>query len=60
MGLTPLMLSLACLTAVRNQRILNAHTARQDNNARRAATGQPPRTRSRHRRELANTAPAPP
>jgi hypothetical protein len=60
MGLTPLMLSLACLTAVRNQRILNAYTARQDDDARRAATGQPPRTRSRHRREPANAAPAPP
>ena len=57
LGLTPLMLSLACLTAVRNQRIL---TARHDNDARRGAAGQPPRTRSRRRRELARAAPAPP
>lgn len=59
-GITPLMLSLACLTAVRNQRIIASRTARQDDNARRAAAGQPPRTRSRRRRELAGTAPGPP
>ncbi len=57
MGLTPLMLSLACLTAVRNQRILTAYTARQDQSTRRAAVG--PATRKR-RRALAGTAPAPP
>jgi hypothetical protein len=60
MGLTPLMLSLACLSAVRNQRILAAYTARQDDTARRAAAGRPPKTRSRRRRELAGAAPAPP
>ena len=54
------MLSLACLTAVRNQRILNAYTARQDDDVRRATAGQPPATRSRRRRELAGAAPAPP
>ena len=41
MGLTPLTLWLACLLAVRNQRILTAWTARQDDNARRAAAGRP-------------------
>jgi len=49
-GLAPLMLWLACLMAVRNQRILTAWTARQDDNARRAAAGLPPRTRRRRRR----------
>jgi hypothetical protein len=57
MGVTPLMLWLACLMAVRNQRILAACQARQDESARRAAAGQPPRARKR-RREPA--APAPP
>ena len=47
MGLAPLMLWLACLMAVRNQRILIAWDARQDDNARRAAAGLPPRTRRR-------------
>jgi hypothetical protein len=58
MGLTPLLLCLACMMAVRNQRILTAWHARPDQDARRAAAGQPPRGR-RHRRELAGT-PAPP
>ena len=44
MGLTPLMLWIACLLAVRNQRILTAYDARQADNARRAAAGLPPRT----------------
>ena len=42
MGLTPLMLWLACLLAVRNQRILDAWDARQADNARRAAAGLRP------------------
>jgi hypothetical protein len=56
MGLTPLMLWLACLLAVRNQRILTAWTARQDDNARRAAAGLPPKTRRRRRKTLASLA----
>ena len=60
MGLTPLMLWLACLLAVRNQRILTAWNARQDDNARRAAAGLPPRTRRRRRRTLASLVTAPP
>jgi hypothetical protein len=56
MGLTPLTLWLACLLAVRNQRILTAWTARQDDNARRAAAGMPPRTRRRRRKTLASLA----
>jgi hypothetical protein len=55
-GLAPLMLWLACLLAVRNQRILTAWTARQDDNARRAAAGLPPRTRRRRRKTLASLA----
>ena len=56
MGLTPLMLWLACLLAVRNQRILTAWTARLDDNARRAEAGLPPRTRRRRRKTLASLA----
>jgi hypothetical protein len=54
MGLAPLMLFTACLLIARNQRILTAHTARQDDNARRTAAGLPPRTRRRRRRTLAS------
>ena len=39
MGLAPLMLFTACLLIVRNQRILTAWDARQDDNPRRAAAG---------------------
>jgi hypothetical protein len=54
MGLTPLTLWLACLLAVRNQRILDAWNARQADDARRAAAGQPPRTRRRRRKTRAS------
>ena len=60
MGLTPLTLWLACLLAVRNQRILAAWNARQDDNARRAAAGLPPKTRRRRRASLATLAAGPP
>ena len=53
MGLAPPALWIACLLAVRNQRILTAFDARQADTARRAAAGQPPRTRKRRRRTLA-------
>jgi hypothetical protein len=56
MGLAPLMLFTAAMLAARNQRILHAWDARQEDNARRAAKGLPPRTRRRRRRTL--TAPA--
>ncbi len=60
-GLTPIALWLACLLAVRNQRILTAYSARQADNARRAAAGLPPRTRwGRRRKTLAMLAAAPP
>jgi hypothetical protein len=58
-GLTPLALWLACLLAVRNQRILTTFDARQDDNARRAAAGLPPRTRKRRRTSLAQLAAGP-
>ncbi len=61
MGLTPLMLFTVTLLIVRNQRILTAWDARQEENARRAARGLPPKTRRRRRKTLAAlTAPAPP
>ncbi len=53
MGLAPLTLWIACLLAVRNQRILDTYNARQQDNARRAAGGLPPRTRKRRRTSLA-------
>ena len=58
MGLTPLMLWLACLLITRNQRILTAWAARQDDNARRFAAGLPPRTRRRRRKTIASLATA--
>jgi hypothetical protein len=58
MGLTPLMLWLACLLVIRNQRILIAWDARQADDARRAAAGLPPKTRRRRRKTLASLAAA--
>ena len=60
MGLTPLMLFTTTLLIVRNQRILNAWNARQEENQRRAAAGLPPKTRKRRRRPLASLAAGPP
>jgi hypothetical protein len=60
MGLTPLMLFTATLLVVRNQRILTAWNTRQQDNARRAARGLPPKTRKRRRTTLASLAAAPP
>jgi hypothetical protein len=57
-GLAPLMLFTATLLAVRNQRILTAWNARQEENQRRAARGLPPKTRKRRRKALAMTAAA--
>jgi hypothetical protein len=48
-GLAPLMLFTTVLLAVRNQRILTAWNERQEQDARRAAKGQPPKTRRRRR-----------
>jgi len=53
MGLTPLTLWLACLLAVRNQRIADTFAERQEHDQRRAASGLPPRTRKRRRQTLA-------
>jgi hypothetical protein len=58
-GVTPLMLWLACLMAVRNQRALHAFQARQEHHARAASSGRQPRARKR-RREPSGTAARPP
>jgi hypothetical protein len=50
MGLAPLMLFTVTLLVVRNQRILAAWNSRQEDNARRAAKGLPPKTRRRRRK----------
>ena len=60
MGLTPLMLFITTLLVVRNQRILAAWNARQEENTRRAAAGLPPKTRKRRRKTLAGLATGPP
>jgi hypothetical protein len=60
MGLAPLMLFTVTLLAVRNQRILASWDARQEDSARRAARGLPPRTRRRRRKTLATLTSATP
>jgi hypothetical protein len=52
MGPAPLMLFATCLLIVRNQRILQAWNTRQEENARRAAKGLPPKPRRRRRKTL--------
>jgi hypothetical protein len=59
-GLAPLMLFATTLLVVRNQRILTAWDTRQEENARRAAKGLPPKTRRRRRKTLTPTASAAP
>jgi hypothetical protein len=60
MGLVPLMLFATTLLVVRNQRILRAWNARQEEDQRRAAKGLPPKTRKRRRKTLAGLAAGPP
>jgi hypothetical protein len=60
MGPAPLMLFTAVLLVVRNQRILAAWNARQEETQRRAAAGLPPKTRKRRRKTLAGLAAGPP
>ncbi len=61
LGLAPLTLFAATLLVVRNQRGLAAWDARQEENARRAAKGLPPKTRRRRRKALTTlTAAGPP
>ena len=60
MGLAPLMLFTTTLLIVRNQRILTAWNARQEQTQRRAAAGLPPKTRRRRRKTLAGLAAGPP
>ena len=52
MGPAPLMLFATTLLIVRNQRILHARNARQEENERRAAKGLPTKTRRRRRKTL--------
>jgi len=52
MGLTPLLLFTTTLLIARNQRIHAAWNTRQEETARRAAKGLPPRTRRRRRKTL--------
>jgi hypothetical protein len=56
MGLAPLMLFTTALLTVRNQRILQAWNARQDDIQHRAAKGLPPKTRRRRRATLTTLA----
>jgi hypothetical protein len=56
-GLTPLMLALTCLTAVRNQRILTAFDNHHHHEARRARQDQPPRQPARRRQPARTTGP---
>jgi hypothetical protein len=58
-GLTAITLWIACLLVVRNQHTLAAFDARQDDNARRAAAGLPPRTRKHRRTSLTQLAAGP-
>jgi len=60
MGLAPLMLFTTTLLIARNQRILTAWHARQQENTRRAAQGLPPKTRRRRRKTLTAAASAAP
>ena len=60
MSLAPLMLFTTTLLIVRNQRILAAWDIRQQENARRAAKGLPPKTRRRRRKTLAMLTSTPP
>jgi hypothetical protein len=60
MGPAPLMLFATTLLIVRNQRILAAWNARQEDNARRAAAGLPPKTRKRRRTTLQDLVAEPP
>jgi hypothetical protein len=56
MGLAPLLLFTTALLIARNQRILHAWHARQEENQRRAAAGLPPKTRKRRRKPLTEPA----
>jgi hypothetical protein len=58
MGLAPLMLFTTVLLIARNQRILAAWNARQEDSQRRAAHGLPPKTRRRRRTTLTTLATA--
>jgi hypothetical protein len=56
MGLAPRLLFTTCTVITRNQRITTAWDKRQEDNARGAAAGLPPRTRRRRRKPLTSLA----
>jgi len=60
MGLAPIALFAACLLIARNQRILAACNARQEQNTQRAAAGLPPKPRRRRRKPPDSLAAVPP
>jgi hypothetical protein len=60
MGLAPLILFTTTLLITRNQRILTSWNTRQQDNARRAAAGLPPKTRRHRRKTLAALTAVPP
>lgn len=53
-GLTAITLMLTCALVARNARVVDAFETRASDNQRRAALGQPPKTRRKRRRSLAD------
>jgi hypothetical protein len=60
MGLSAITICLTCTLVTRNNRIIDAYETRQADNARRADLGQPPATRHRRRKTLAQLTNTPP
>lgn len=60
MGLTAISLFVACAFVTRNQRVADAFDTKAAENARRAANGQPARTRRRRRKTIADLVAAAP
>ena len=60
MGLTAVTMFLTCAVVTRNNRIIDAYEHRQADDTRRAALGQPPATRRRRRKTLAQLTATPP
>jgi hypothetical protein len=60
MGLSAITIFLTCTIVTRNNRIIDAFEARQADNQRRAALGQPPASRRRRRKTLADLTATPP
>jgi hypothetical protein len=60
MGITAITIFFTCAVVTRNQRITDAYETRQTENTRRATNGQPPLTRRRRRKTLAQLTATPP